>query len=312
VKTKTVLKFLLLCAGVLLTPVSMAAISVTDDLGNTVTLVKPAQRIVSLSPHVTELIFAAGAGDRIVGTVKYSDYPAAAKRIPRVGDNMQFDMEKLIALKPDLLVIWMHGAFERQLEPLRKSGIPYYFSEPRTLAQVPETMLKLGALFGTEAQAQKSAAEFRSQMAALHARYQTDDKIKVFYQVWGSPLFTLNQRNIASDAIRFCGGENIFGSLSAVAPEVTVEAVLAENPEVILSGDNKTQEHSGIEQWKPYSNLLATKNGNLFALDGDQLNRPGPRIIEGAKAVCAALEQARNKRTDDQAKRLYPTRKNPS
>ncbi|MES2073233.1 MAG: cobalamin-binding protein [Pseudomonadota bacterium] len=275
---------------------SLAAITVTDDAGNTIVLQKPAHRIISLSPHVTEMIYAAGAGERIVATVKYSDYPAAARNIPRVGDNRQVDIERVIALKPDLLIVWMHGAFERQLEPLKKSGIPYFFSEPHKLEQIPETLLKMGAMFGTEKQAQAAATDFGRQLAQLNARYQTRNNVKVFYQVWGSPLYTLNDQHIVSDVIRTCGGENIFGRLAVAAPMLNLESVLAENPEVILSGDSQTQKVSGIEQWKPYTSLLAVKNHNLVAIDGDQLNRPGPRIIEGARAVCEALEAARNRR----------------
>ncbi|HTD05629.1 cobalamin-binding protein [Undibacterium sp.] len=273
-----------------------AAITVTDDIGNTIVLQKPAQRIISLSPHVTELIYAAGAGERIVATVKYSDYPAAARNIPRIGDNRQIDIERVIALKPDLLIVWMHGAFERQLEPLKKSGIPYYFSDPRKLEQIPETLLKMGAMFGTEKQAQAAAGDFRQQLAQLSNRYQARSNVKVFYQVWGKPIYTLNDRNIVSDVIRTCGGENIFGKLPVPAPMVNLEAVLAENPEVVVSGDSKNQGVSGIEQWKPYTSMLAVKNHNLVAIDGDELNRPGPRIIEGVKAVCEALEGARSNR----------------
>lgn len=280
----------------LATPIAQAAISVTDDLGTTITLARPAQKIISLSPHVTELVFAAGAGDHLIGTVKYSDYPEAAKAIPRVGDNRQLDIERIIAMKPDLLVVWMHGAFERQLEPLRKSGIPYYFSDPHKLEDVPATLLKLGTLFGTEKQAQIAAAEFSQQLNQLIAHYQNKPKVRTFYQVWSKPIYTLNDKNIVSDAIRICGGENIFGHLSAAAPVVGLESVIQENPEVILTGDSKLQATSGLEQWKDIKNLLAVKNNNLIVVDGDLLNRAGPRIIEGAKAVCAALDQARNRR----------------
>ncbi len=273
-----------------------AAISVTDDAGNVITLASPAKRIISLSPHVTEMIFAAGAGEQIIGTVKYSDYPEAAKAIPRVGDNRQLDIERIIALKPDLLVVWMHGAFERQLEPLRKSGIPYYFSEPHKLEQIPETLLKLGSLFGTEKQARAAAGAFSQQLLQLSARYQKQSTVRTFYQVWGKPIFTLNDKNIVSDVIRVCGGKNIFGHLSAAAPTLSTEAVIQENPELILSGDSENQGVSGIEQWKTFGTMLAVKNRNLVAIDGDQLNRAGPRIIDGAKAVCEAMDNARKHR----------------
>ncbi|MDO8703234.1 MAG: cobalamin-binding protein, partial [Undibacterium sp.] len=256
----------------------------------------PAKRIISLSPHVTEMIFAAGAGEQIIGTVKYSDYPEAAKAIPRVGDNRQLDIERIIAMKPDLLVVWMHGAFERQLEPLRKSGIPYYFSEPHKLEQIPETLLKLGSLFGTEKQARAAAGAFSQQLSQLSARYQKQSTVRTFYQVWGKPIFTLNDKNIVSDVIRVCGGKNIFGHLSAAAPTLSTEAVIQENPELILSGDSENQGVSGIEQWKTFGTMLAVKNRNLVAIDGDQLNRAGPRIIDGAKAVCEAMDNARKHR----------------
>ena len=282
----------------LLSQQAHAAISVTDDMGKVITLASPAKRIISLSPHVTELIFAAGAGEQIIGTVNYSDYPAAAKAIPRVGDNRQLDIERIIAMKPDLLVVWMHGAFERQLEPLRKSGIPYYFSEPHKLEDIPETLLKLGSLFGTEKQARVAANAFSQQLSQLSARYQKQSTVRTFYQVWGKPIFTLNDKNIVSDVIRICGGKNIFGHLSAAAPTLSTEAVIQENPELILSGDSDNQGVSGIEQWKTFGTMLAVKNHNLVAIDGDQLNRAGPRIIDGAKAVCEAMDNARKHREE--------------
>lgn len=280
----------------LLSASAQAAISVTDDLGHTVSLAKPAQRVISLSPHVTELIFAAGAGDKIIGTVKYSDYPAAAKDIPRIGDNRQFDLERIMAMKPDLLVIWMHGAFERQLEVLKQSGVPFFFSDPQKLEQIPDTILKLGSLLGTEKAAQLSANDFRQQLHQLTVQYQSKAKVRTFYQVWHNPLYTLNDKHIVSDAIRVCGGENIFGKLNVTAPVVSIEAVLQENPEVLISAESRNQASNGIDQWKNMTSLLAAKNNNLVLIDGDLVNRSGPRIIDGAKAICEALEQARQKR----------------
>ncbi|MBC3871806.1 cobalamin-binding protein [Undibacterium oligocarboniphilum] len=276
------------------------AISVTDDMGNTVRLSRPAQRVISLSPHVTELIFAAGGGAKIVGTVSYSDYPAAAKEIPRIGDNRLVDMERIMALKPDLLVVWMHGAFDKQQERLRQSGIPFFFSEPHRLAQVPETLQKFGSLLGTEAQAQQAAAEFRQQLQQLQSLYGGKPIVRTFYQVWHQPLYTLNDRHIVSDAIRLCGGENIFGRLTTIAPVVSMEAVLQENPEAIISSESPDQRSNSMTQWKALTTLLAVRNQNLVTINGDLMNRPGPRIIDGARAICEALEQARQHRQSTQ------------
>lgn len=275
-----------------------AAITVQDDAGDTITLEQPARRIVSLSPHVTEMLFAAGGGDRIVGTVTYSEYPPAAKNIPRIGDNRSVDLERLLALKPDLLVVWRHNASSRQMEQLRKLGIPLFYSEPHKLADIPEAVLRMGQLMGTEQQARQSAGDLQRQLDQLTARYRNRPPVRVFYQVWDRPLYTLNERHIISDAIRVCGGENIFAKLPMAAPSITQEAVLKENPDAIVSGDRRDQKVSGIEIWKQYPSMTAVRRGNLFAIDGDLINRAGPRIIAGATELCARLDEARNRRND--------------
>lgn len=274
-----------------------AAISVKDDGGNTVTLAQPAQRIISLAPHATELIFAAGGGERIVGTVGYSDYPAAALQIPRVGSHQQIDVERIIALKPDLLVVWLHGNSERQLEHVRKLGIPFFFSEPKKLADIPVSVERLGILMGTEQQANKTAAAERKELARLAAQYRNRPTVRMFYQVWGKPLYTLNGGNIMSDVMRLCGGENVFARLPVSAPTVTTEAVLLENPEVMMTGDRQAEKSGGLEIWKSYKNILAVKNDNLFSVNADLVNRAGPRLIDGAAMVCEKLELARSHRT---------------
>lgn len=273
-----------------------AAISVRDDNGAIVTLEKPAQRVVTLAPHITEMVFAGGGGDRIVGTVTYSDYPAAARNITRVGDHKQIDIERIVALKPDLLLVWLHGNAERQLEPLRRLGIPLYYSEPHKLAEIPDSVQRIGRLLGTEAQAEKGAAELREKLRILAERYGNRPSVRVFYQLWDRPLYTLNGGHIISDVIRTCGGENIFSGLSITAPSVTVEAVLQANPEAIVTGNRRNQDVNGLELWKQYPSMLAVKRGNLFVVGTDLLVRSGPRMIDGAAAVCETLEQARSRR----------------
>lgn len=272
------------------------AISVMDDAGNTVVLQHPAQRIITLAPHLTEMVYAVGAGDRIVGTVTHSDYPAEAQRLPLVGDNLHIDMERVIASKPDLLVVWLHGSASTQLDALRKLGIPLFYSEPHDVAQIPDTLLRLGRLAGTEKQAQQVADTMQHQLHDLEEKYAHRPTVRVFYQVWDKPLYTLNGKHYVSDVIRLCGGENIFSSLTTTAPVVNVEAVLQENPEAIVTGDMRKQDENGLNLWKPYSNMLAVQRNNLFAFDADILVRAGPRIVSGAAAVCEKLELARSRR----------------
>jgi iron complex transport system substrate-binding protein len=273
-----------------------AAISVKDDDGATVVLQQPARRVISLAPHVTELLFAAGGGDRIVGTVKYSDYPPAARDIPRIGDNRLVDIERLMALKPDLLVVWRHNASSRQMEQFRKLGIPLFYSEPHKLEDIPESILRLGQLLGTMPQAQQAAAQLRQQLDSLHARYRNRPPVRVFYQVWDKPLYTVNEQHVVSDAIRTCGGENVFAKLPLVAASLNPESVLQENPEAIVSGDRRDQAFSGVEFWKQYPSMLAVRRGNLFAIEADLVNRSGPRIIAAAAELCEKLELARKRR----------------
>lgn len=276
--------------------VAQAAVSVQDDQGNTIVLQKPAERVVTLAPHATELVFAAGGGERIVGTVGYSDYPPAAKDIPRVGDHKQIDIERIIALKPDLLIVWLHGNSERQLEHIRKLGIPFFYSEPHKLDDIPHSVQRIGRLLGTEKQAMQTADEQKRQLAKLAAQYRKQPTVRVFYQVWSRPLYTLNGKHIMTDAIRLCGGENIFAGLSTTSPTVSIESVLAENPEVIITGDRKDKTKTSLGIWEPYGTMLAVQRNNLFSIDADLLNRAGPRLIAGAAAVCEKLDLARSRR----------------
>ncbi|HEX8477487.1 MAG TPA: cobalamin-binding protein [Telluria sp.] len=275
---------------------AQAAITVLDDDGKAVTLPKPAQRIVAMAPHVTELLFAAGGGAKIVGAVSYSDYPEAAKRIPNIGSNRQIDMERVIAMKPDLIVVWMHGSSERQVEELRALGIPMFHSEPRKLDDIASSLEKMGKLMGTEAVAEPAAAALRKELGALRAKYASRPPVRMFYQVWDKPLYTLNGAHIVSDAIRVCNGVNIFASLKVTAPIVSVESVLQEDPEAIFSTGEGSQNDGGVDLWKPFTTMTAVKRNNLFRIDGNLLNRAGPRMVAGTAALCEKLELARQHR----------------
>jgi iron complex transport system substrate-binding protein len=282
--------------AVLVSGAAGAAITVRDDDGSAVVLQKPAQRIIAMAPHVTELLFAAGGGDRIVGAVSYSDFPEAAKQIPRIGDNREIDMERVIAMKPDLIVVWRHGSSARQVEQLRALGIPMFHSEPRTLDEIADSVLRLGQLMGTEQVAQGAAAGLRRELASLKAHYAGRPPVRMFYQVWDKPLYTLNGTHIVSDAMRQCGGENIFASMKITAPMIGIEAVLQEDPDAIFGSSEKSARDGGVNLWRAYPGMKAVKRDNLFTLDGNLLNRAGPRMIAGTRALCEKLDIARQHR----------------
>lgn len=273
-----------------------AAVTVTDDAGRKLTLARPAQRVISMAPHATELLFAAGGGAKVVGVMNYSDYPEAARRLPLVGSNSQVDVERVLALKPDLVVVWHSGNTPRQIAQLESLGLPVFRSEPNRLELVATSLERFGALLGTGKAAQAAAADYRSKIRKLGQQYGRRPPVTVFYQVWDLPLYTLNDQQIASDIIRLCGGRNVFGHLKAVAPEVGLEAVIERDPEVILAGKRYDPANPGLALWKPYAGMKAVKRNNLFTVDGDLLSRPGPRTAEGAAALCEQFESARRRR----------------
>jgi iron complex transport system substrate-binding protein len=273
-----------------------AAITVSDDDGRTVMLQKPAARVIAMAPHVTEMLYAAGGAARIIAAVDYADYPEQAKLLPRVGSNRQIDMERVAALKPDLIVVWLHGSSERQIEQIRALGIPMYHSEPKKLDDIASSLQRLGKLMGTEAVAEPAATSIRQKLASLAARYANRPPVRTFYQVWDKPLYTLNGGHIVSDAMRLCGGENIFAKMKVTAPVVGVEAVLQEDPEAIFSTAEKSDDEGGVGIWRPFTNMTAVRRANLFRVDGNLLNRAGPRMVEGTAVMCEKLEQARLRR----------------
>lgn len=278
---------------------ALASVSVVDDAGNTVTLAAPAQRVISLAPHVTELIYAAGDGPRLVGAVSYSDYPSEAKRVPRIGDNRELDLERIAALKPDLIVIWRHGNAEQQIDRLRDLHIPLFFSEPKRLDDIATSLTRLGVLFDTSSTAQAAADAFRHDIAQLRTRYADRPPVSVFYEVWDRPLMTLNGDHMISDVIRLCGGRNVFAALKPLVPTVSTEAVLAANPDVIVTASQgaTASDHPlpALESWRAWPTLSAVAHGNLFAIDGDLISRPAPRIAQGAAQLCEDLDQARKR-----------------
>ncbi|SFB80331.1 iron complex transport system substrate-binding protein [Cupriavidus sp. OV038] len=296
--TKSTAALALLAA--LLTSTAHAAVSVIDDAGNTVTLAQPARRIVSLAPHVTELLYAAGGGDRIVGTVSYSDYPPQARDLPRVGDNKALDLERIAALKPDLIVVWRHGNAQKQTDRLRALGLPLFYSEPRKLESIPENLEKLGKLMDTGPVATRAAADFRQQVETLRKTYANRPPVTVFYQVWQQPLMTLNGQHMVSDMLALCGGRNLFGSEPPLVPTVSVEAVVAGNPEAMMTaGIGATRPDKPLadfSMWEKWKSVTAVARNNLFIIDGDLVNRAGPRVVQGAAEICKDLDIARSRR----------------
>ncbi len=275
--------------------VALAEVTVVDDSGRSLTLAQPARRIISLAPHITELLFAAGAGDRVVGVIDFSNYPEAAKKITNIGSHALLDLERIVSLKPDLIVVWRDGNAQRQLEKLLSLGIPVYYSEPQRLEDIARSIEKLGLVAGTGPVAAAAAREFSARLAGLRARYAALPTVPVFYQIWNKPLMTVSGNHVISDVIASCGGRNIFADLKPLAPVIAEEAVIERDPEAI-GGAAVDPKIDGFDMWRKWPRLLAVRRGNFFTVHPDLISRHTPRILDAAQALCEQLDAVRARR----------------
>jgi len=281
------------CCLLVLLPVSSQALDVVDDAGRHLHLDKPAQRIISLAPNITELLFEAGAGDAVVGTVSFSNYPPDASRLISVGNYASLNIEKIVSLQPDLVVAWTSGNPRRQVEQLEQLGLPVFYSEPRRLGDIPDNLKRLGRLAGSEDIANAAATRFDMRHRQLAARYAHSETVKVFYEIWHRPLMTVSGKHLISEVIRLCGGHNIFSDLDALAPTVNQEAVLAANPDAIIAGGNASRQPEWLDTWRKWRRIAAVRHGQLYFIPPDLIQRQTPRVLEGAELMCEQLEQAR-------------------
>jgi iron complex transport system substrate-binding protein len=273
-----------------------AEITVSDDTGSTVKLDLPAQRIISLAPHLTELLFAAGAGERVLAVVEYSNFPVAAKALPRIGSSAAFDLERIAHLKPDLVVAWRSGNPPGQVAQLRRLGIPVFVNEPQRLEDIPASLRRLGQLAGTARAAEPAARSFEQRLAALHTRYGGAAPVSVFYEIWNQPLMTVGGTHIISAVMTLCGGRNVFAALKQPAAAVELEAVLRADPEVIVASGMAEERPEWLDQWRHWPQLQAAQRDNLFFVPPDLLQRHTPRILDGAEQICAALDKTRKRK----------------
>lgn len=267
-----------------------AEVRVQDDLGTEVILDQPARRIVALAPHLVENLYAIGAGERIVATVEWADYPEAAKAIPRIGNFKAFSTEAVLALKPDVVLLWASGNGQGAMRRLQGLGLRVYASEPRSLGSVAKTLRDLGVLSGREQSANIAADQFERRYAQLQAGHRNSAKVEVFYQVWHDPLQTINGDHLISAVIELCGGRNVFADSPALAPKISVESVLARDPQLIVSSDGG----EGLGAfWAPWTQIRAVRDQHLMMIDAALLQRHTPRILDGANSLCQRMDKVR-------------------
>jgi len=270
-------------------------IEIVDDIGRTLKLSSPANRIISLAPHITENLFAAGVGNLIVGAVTYSDYPAPAKSIPRIGTYNNLNIESILASQPDLIIAWKEGNQKQQVDQLISLGLTVYINAPKELEDIAKNIQHFGILTGMTEQANQVSDKFQNRLGRLRNNYSNRKKITVFYQTWHKPLLTVNDQQFIGRIMKLCSGENIFSNLGTLTAQVSVESVLVRNPRVIItSGMNKARP-DWLDDWKKWSFLDAVKYDGLFFVPPDIIQRHSPRLLDGAQLICDYLQTVRDK-----------------
>ena len=273
---------------------NLAAIEVIDDNGDKLTIANAAQRIISLSPNTTEILFHIGAGEKIVGADEYSNYPQAANKIVRVNNHAAANYELILSLKPDLVIAWQSGNGEKIISRIRELNIPVFVVETASLEDIPDLYRRLGQLSGYADQANTQAEKFSQRLNQLRKSFSSKKDIRVFYQIWNEPLMTLNGDHMVTDMIELCGGINVFSDAAALVPYVNIESVVAANPQIIISGGKNKTDLLDSGFWRKWSGISAVKNQHLYAIPSDLLQRHSDRILDGTRLMCEYVDLVRS------------------
>ncbi|AIV04528.1 vitamin B12 ABC transporter substrate-binding protein BtuF [Vibrio harveyi] len=255
---------------------------------------EPVQRVISLAPHATEIAYAAGLGDKLIAVSEMSDYPEQAKDLEKVSNYQGIKLERIIALQPDLVIAWPAGNPAKELDKLKQFGIPIYYSTTGTLEDIAKNIEQLSQYSEKPEVGRKAAEDFRAQLEALKEKYNTEDKVSYFYQLSEKPLITVAGKNWPSEVFTFCGGKNIFAKGSAPYPQVSIEQVITRQPEVLFTSRHAMSNDGMWAEWK--SDIPALKNGHVWSLNSDWINRPTPRTLNAITEVCEHFESVRQKR----------------
>jgi iron complex transport system substrate-binding protein len=266
-----------------------ATVTLYDDTGQRVAVANSPQRIISLAPGATEMLFAAGAGARVIATVDFADEPPAAKHVPRIGDVTSVDMERLVSLHPDVVVVWPGGGNPAQIEKIALLGIPVYRQQVNRLADLPVSLRRLGVLAGEPVVADRAAQDLEGHLARLARDYGGGQHPTVLLEVWNRPLYTVGGTHLMSDALSLCGARNVFGDLRDLGPVINTEAVIARNPDIIVAAAPPGEAASWIADWKRLGSLKAVRTGRLIAFEDQRLSRLGPSVIDATEALCKEL-----------------------
>ena len=266
------------------------SVTVTDDFGTRVTVRHPPQRIVSLAPAATAMLIAAGAANQLVATIEYSGQPASERRLTQIGSVDAIDVERLIALRPDVVVVWPDGNNPAQIATIERLGLPVYRQEAVTLDGIADSLRRLGKLTGTSSVADRAARSLQAKLATLRKEYaNASHPPTVFLEVWDRPLYTVGGRELMSDALQVCGVRNTFADLPQRAPAIGTEAVIARNPDIIIAAAPPGRGAAWLAQWRRFPSLRAVRTGKLMTFDDQRLSGLGPGVIDATAGLCGKI-----------------------
>jgi iron complex transport system substrate-binding protein len=262
---------------------------VTDEAGRRVRLSTHVDRIVSLAPNLTEIVFAVGAGDRLVGDTEYCDYPAAAKNLAKIGDTIHPSIERIIALKPQVVLVSTASQLEAFTKQLDQQGIAVYVTNPKSLDEVFRSIGTLGDLFGKHEQADTLVSDLRRRTAVVETKTQGTKPVAVFYQVSGEPLYTIGRESYLTDLVSRAGGNSVTADVSGAFPRYSDEAALAARPDAIILPSGGSMGSANSTAAASLKNSPAVLNGRVYKINDDYLSRPGPRLVDGLEQMARAL-----------------------
>ncbi|MGI2028241.1 cobalamin-binding protein [Endozoicomonas acroporae] len=272
---------------------------VTDMSDRAVCLHTRSPRIISLSPGSTELLFAAGAGDRVIAVDQHSDFPEAVKQLPNVGGYPNVSVEAIVAMKPDLVVVWAAGNSQKVIEQLESLGVSTFHIDMVDFTSIKQALRSLGQVAGTEKTAEQVVGDFSARLHTLQSQYARREPVSVFFEIWRSPLMTVGNGLVIDDVISLCGGRNIYGDVSERIPKIGIESLITRDPQVIIGsdpqGDTPQSRKELLGYWSQWQNLQAVQHQQLFSVPSDLIARPTPRILDGAEMICHQLQAVRAK-----------------
>ena len=268
-------------------------LSVVDARGHVLQINQPVTRIVALAPHFVENLHAIGAGELLVGALGGMEVPGQRADLPSVGSHAGINAEAVLALRPDLVLAWLSGNGEAVVRRLEGLGLTVLTEEPRDIEDIAASLRQLGRIAGREAAAERVAERFLSELADLTRTYAAARPVRVFYQIWHEPLQTLNGEHLVSRLIELCGGRNVFYDAPVLAPRVSLEAVIAAKPELIVGGGSGADDGAQLAIWRRWTAIPAVATGHVYGIDPDPIQRFTPRMVKGARTLCGLIERAR-------------------